>query len=156
MARNIKLTKILNGSGVRAEQQLAGESASRQTHSGPHLHFHFIPLWPVALCKESIFLTPFPIYYRETAGRKGTYRLAECLSCPPADCTLHESADKAAVCFLFLRLWFIRKDYAGRLTWPRCDSRYASSPPSAHTHTHFHSLNNYFKKGRVMTLQRGD
>lgn len=72
----------------------------KKTQQCLHLHFHLIFLWPVALCTESIFLTPFPIYYWETAGRKGKYRL-ECSLCRLTDCALHKNSDEIAVCFLF-------------------------------------------------------
>lgn len=100
-------------------------------HQCLHLHFHLIFLWPVALCTESIFLTPFPIYYSQTAGRKGKYWL-ECSLCLLADCTLHNNSDEIAVCFLFVCLYSIWESNDGFLVWLRCDSQYAFISAAPH------------------------
>lgn len=89
--------------GLRAEWQV-GE----KTHQCLHLHFHLIFFWPEALCTESIFLTPFPIYYQETAGRKGKYWL-ECSLCLLTDYALHKNGDEIAVCFPFSSVFILSK-----------------------------------------------
>lgn len=91
-----------------------------------HLHFHLIFLWPVALCTESIFLTPFPIYYLEKAGREGRYWLTECSLCLYTKCTLHKNSNEIAVCFLLLCLYFKWKINNDCWIWLRCDSQYKS------------------------------
>lgn len=89
--------------GLRAEWQV-GE----KTPQCLHLHFHLIFFWPEALCTESIFLTPFPIYYQETAGRKGKYWL-ECSLCLLADYALHKNGDEIVVCFPFSSVFILSK-----------------------------------------------
>lgn len=127
MEWNSKLTKFQMAMGKASEQC---NKLGNKTHQCLHLHFHLIFLWPVALCTESIFLTPFPIYYWETAGRKGKYWL-ECSLCLLTDCTLHKNSDEIAVCFLFLCLYFIWESNDGCLMWLRCDSQYTFISPSA-------------------------
>lgn len=88
--------------------------------------FSFNFPWPVALCTESIFLTPFPIYYQEKAGREGRYWLTECSLCLHTKCTLHKNGNEIAVCFLCLCLYFKWKINNDGVIWLRCDSQYES------------------------------
>lgn len=97
MEWNSKLTKFQMAMAKASEQS---DKLGKKTHQCLNLHFHLIFFWPVALCTESIFLTPFPIYYWETAGRKGKYWL-ECSLCLLTDCALHKNSNEIAVCFLF-------------------------------------------------------
>lgn len=127
MEWNSKLTKFQMGMAKPLEQS---NKLGEKTHQCLHLHFHLIFLWPVALCTESIFLTPFPIYYWETAGRKGRYWLERSL-CLLTDCTLHKNSDEIAVCFLFLCLYSIWESNDGCLMWLSCDSQYKFISPSA-------------------------
>lgn len=60
--RNCKLTKFQMAMAKASEQGNKLRRGEHTKHSSLHLHFHLIFLWPVALCTESIFLTPFPIY----------------------------------------------------------------------------------------------
>lgn len=105
-----------------------GNKLREKTHQTQQSSFTFsfnFP-WPVALCTESIFLTPFPICYWETAGREGKYWLTECSLCLLTKCALHKHGNEIAVCFLFLCLYFIWNSNNGCLIWLRCDSQYTS------------------------------
>lgn len=92
----------------------------------PDLHFYLIFLWPVAPCTESIFLTQFPIYDGETAGRKQEYWLAQCSLSLCSDCSLHKNHNENAICFRSPALGCEWRCRGGCLTCVRCGDRWTS------------------------------